>query len=304
MSSKLKKVLNFYEEATNVRLKTVCDAYGARVYAKLRLADIFPIEGSGITDRQYRFALQAHLDFVVANEQNQPLFAVEFDGPSHKSTGQKERDAMKNGLCQKFALPMLRVNAKYLVPKYRGMDLLSWFIKVWFLQEDFYKAQEDGSIPEDEIFDPGLILAHSVSHLQSGKGLFPYWLSRPLQAQIQRLHEAGKCVDRTPNHIIGQDDKGDYHALCWLRMTEEEVVLAETGMRRQGFPIHLCDILWQIAVYELYEELKRFLRAEAAAHDLEHVRTRVAEYRESYLIREDALASGSLSSTSLADQGP
>ncbi len=87
-------------------------------------------------------------------------------------------------------------------------------------------------------------------------------------------------------------------------MTEEEVVLAETGMRRQGFPIHLCDILWQIAVYELYEELKRFLRAEAAAHDLEHVRTRVAEYRESYLIREDALASGSLSSTSLADQGP
>jgi hypothetical protein len=29
------------------------------------------------------YALMAHYDFVVADENEQPLFAVEFDGPGH-----------------------------------------------------------------------------------------------------------------------------------------------------------------------------------------------------------------------------
>ena len=76
--SELKKILNLHEEATHARLRKACQDWNARVYEKVRLADIFPIERSGIPDEQYRFALQAHFDFVIADSNHTPLFSVKF----------------------------------------------------------------------------------------------------------------------------------------------------------------------------------------------------------------------------------
>ena len=79
----LKRLLNLPESVTDQRLREVCDDFNAKVYAKVRVADVLPIERSGIDNGHYRYALQAHFDFVVTDSADQSLFAVEFDGSGH-----------------------------------------------------------------------------------------------------------------------------------------------------------------------------------------------------------------------------
>jgi hypothetical protein len=110
----LKKVLNRHKEVTHRRLREACEKWDASVFAKVRLADVLPIEGSGINSKEYAYALRSHFDFVVTDGDHNPLFAVEFDGPGHESSDQAHRDRLKNHLCEHFQLPLLRINARYL----------------------------------------------------------------------------------------------------------------------------------------------------------------------------------------------
>ena len=63
---------------------------------------MLPIERSGIEREHYDYALRAHFDFVVSDSNHGPLFAVEFDGPSHDDEEQKARDAKKDWLARHF----------------------------------------------------------------------------------------------------------------------------------------------------------------------------------------------------------
>jgi hypothetical protein len=119
-----KRLLNAPENMTNKRLREACSRNGAEVFAKVRLADVLRIENSGISDELYRFALQSHFDFVIADGDHLPLFAIEFDGARHNLGIQVSRDSKKETLCERFRLPVLRINAEYLNRKYRGLDLL------------------------------------------------------------------------------------------------------------------------------------------------------------------------------------
>ena len=97
----LKKVLNLQRRHTFVFVR------GASVYPKLGVADVLPIERSGLSDEQFQYALRSHFDFVVTTADGSPFFVVEFDGPIHGSTRLARRDALKNGLCEPFNLPFL-----------------------------------------------------------------------------------------------------------------------------------------------------------------------------------------------------
>lgn len=107
-----KKIFNIHEEATNLRLDEVCANYGAKAYPKVRVADVLPIENSGISSVEYSYALKAHFDFVVCDKDHMPQFSVEFDGPYHKKEPQKEKDQLKNKLCERFHFPLLRADSK------------------------------------------------------------------------------------------------------------------------------------------------------------------------------------------------
>ncbi len=91
----LKRLLNKSEEATNEVLKPLSDKWGAHAFVKVKAASILPIEKSRIDDSEFRFALQSEFDFVVTDDDLQPLFAVEFDGETIKqsssSTGTGKR---------------------------------------------------------------------------------------------------------------------------------------------------------------------------------------------------------------------
>ena len=71
-------MLNRSEEDTLKELNLVTSRYGLQVHTKVRMADVCPIEGRGIPDDLYKYALMAHFDFLVTNEEYIPQFAVEF----------------------------------------------------------------------------------------------------------------------------------------------------------------------------------------------------------------------------------
>src|SRR5262245_61176715 len=97
------RLLNRSEESAYGRLQETCARNKVKVHIKVRVADVLPINGSGISNDLFSFALASHFDFVVADEAHYPLFAVEFDGPLHQTEAmQVERDRKKNSLCQRF----------------------------------------------------------------------------------------------------------------------------------------------------------------------------------------------------------
>lgn len=267
----LKRIMNLHEEATHTRLRAACERYGALVYPKVRLADILPIEGSQISGDEYRFALRSHFDFVIANKQQQPLFAVEFDGIFHKTETQKKRDIKKNQLCAKFNLPLLRINSNYLLKKYHGMDVLSWLVKVWFVSESFDRAQQEGIIPPDEPFIPSSIISTDKEH----EGFY-LWLSRTARSKIQKLYESGVCKDYIPSYLVGIDKDNIYRGIAYLRIDDKVGISTETAMRGQQFPVSLDEILEDILVCELYEKLKEALKEKSKAQQLSQINKRVA----------------------------
>lgn len=131
-SHMLKKLLNRPEQITYARLRETCARHNAEVYAKVRLADVLPIEGSGLSQELYEFSLQAHYDFVVTGRDQVPLFAVEFDGPQHTQVVQTERDAKKDELSRRFWLPLMRFADEDLRRSESQLDGLTELIERWF----------------------------------------------------------------------------------------------------------------------------------------------------------------------------
>ena len=128
----LKKLLNRSESVTYGRLREVCSANGAQVFGKVRLADVLPIEGSGIPDAAFEYALKAHYDFVIVDDRDQPLFAVEFDGPGHAAPDQQRRDRNKDSISRHFKLEVIRIDTHDLKRDENDMDVLTRRVEHWF----------------------------------------------------------------------------------------------------------------------------------------------------------------------------
>ncbi|MFD1413803.1 DUF2726 domain-containing protein [Oceanobacillus jeddahense] len=247
-----KQIFNNYEKVTYGRLQEVCSNDNVSVFPKVRLADIFPINNSGISNEEYTFSLKSHFDFtIIDNASSLPIFAIEFDGDLHETPGQKHLDNIKDTLAKKFDLPLLRINARYLEKKYRDLDLLSWCVEVWFSAEAFYKAQENGTVPYDELFDPELI------YYISGKDKkFPIFLSYDIRKEIRNLYEQGKIKNSSPNIWIGKNKKGNYYGISWIYLDNRRGVYSVSGMKGKSFPISEIDLLQEIMIFDLYEQLQ------------------------------------------------
>lgn len=253
----LKKVLNLHEEITDKRLQGVCEKHGARVFQKVRVADILPIENSGISNQLYQFGLQSHFDFLVTDLETTPLFAVEYDGPSHNSAKQKGRDEKKDRLCNYFNFPILRIDSSYLNKRYGDYDLLSWIVELYFIQESFHKAQSEGYIPLDEPFDPAAIMYTSAANT---KETFPFWLSRQPRVKIEQLWDKKRILDPYPTYWIGLDETEQcYAGIAWLWIDKKYGVRTTLRIKRINFPVIHSFIIKEILIYQLYEEIMSVL---------------------------------------------
>jgi hypothetical protein len=282
-----KRLLNGPELLTHERLARVCVESAASVFSKIRLADVLSIEQSGITAAEYKFCLQAHFDFVVSDSNQLPLFAVEFDGPTHRSHIQQRRDATKEKICARFSLPLLRINARYLDSRYRDMDLLTWFVQVWFAQQWFNSAQVRGDIPGDEIFSSWFIPG-----IPGSTKNFPLWLSAEVRNEIQKLWFEGKVLDMVPAQLIGRDNAGNYHAIAFIRLTEMTGVVTRTAMRCQSFPVSLAEAMDEIASHCLYDKLKLTLNGRTACDSRVTIEAAVAAFVARFEMRRSSSSGG------------
>lgn len=272
----LKKLLNDYEAVTSAKLEHICEAVGAKVFAKVRLADVLPIDNSGITDREFRFAMKSHFDFVVSGADHRPLFAVEYDGPYHLDIAQQERDALKDSLCARFDCPLLRVDSQYLQTKYRGFDLLSWFVEVWFWGRALVGAQSEGLFPWNEPFDACAIISSS-----GREGLFPFHISRSSLANIREAHSEGRLYDWSPATIVGVDARGYYNAFSWILVTPTTAVHARARMRSQQFDVHPSDVLEDLAICDLWIRCDEVLAGKRQADEVHNVEAIIEEFHKS-----------------------
>ncbi|MCA9112157.1 MAG: DUF2726 domain-containing protein [Planctomycetaceae bacterium] len=247
------RLLNRYEEITYDALRRSCEEHGAHVYPKVRVADVFKIQNSGISTSHYGYALKSHFDFVVTDEDYQPLFCVEFDGPLHQvDSDQQTRDRLKNEICHHFNHGLLRINQRYLTPTYRGLDLLTYFVDAWFLEVAFSEAQEAGSIRWDEPFEMTFIYSAG-----SGK-VWPYWISLDIQHKLEKLHTQGRIGQSAPSHFVGTDSDGTYHCISWVVIDPNTVVAVRTGMRAQQFPaVCVSELISMLAMFDLHPEVLR-----------------------------------------------
>jgi hypothetical protein len=247
----LKRLVNLHEEVTQLRLRAVCEHYGAHVCPKVRLADVFPIENSGISREQYRYALQSHFDFLIVDHNYDPLFAVEFDGPTHDFETQTKRDVGKDDLCGRFGLPLLRIDSNYLQKRYRKQDLLSWFVDIYFCKKKHEEALEAGSILPDEPFNPFSIVGFADRDTEP----FPFLLSAESRADIRKLRDAGKCLDFWFPSLVGQSDDGMWRALAGIRVSQDTLAYATAQIRAQLFPVRVDDLLDELITYKVHRAL-------------------------------------------------
>jgi hypothetical protein len=157
------------------------------------------------------------------------------------------------------------------------MDLLSWFVEVWFSARDFFKAQENGHIPCDEPFDPAYII-----RIPDKKERFPLWLSLGQRAEIKRLCDSGKCKDPIPSELIGADEEDNYRAIAFLRINDQVGVCVETGMRSQQFPVVLDEIVSELVINDLYEELMAVLNKKSQAEPLSQIDKKIKIFEKRY----------------------
>lgn len=247
---KLKKIFNPPEKETYGLLLKVCKARGCQVFPKIRIADVFSIDRSGISDSEYEYALKAHFDFLIADENDDPQFAVEFDGNYHLTTEQRQRDSIKDSLIERFNFPLLRVGFQEITNKYRDLDLLTYFVEIWYTSQAFLDAQEQGLVPFDEIFDPFSILC-----VPDRKGHFPYWLSLNARAAMKKLYESSKISEPIPTVYVGLDKEGRYHGLSIVKINDENCVSSQFSIKSQHFPIILSNVIEDVLVCDLYERL-------------------------------------------------
>ena len=238
------------------------------VCPKVRVADVLPIEGSGIESAVFKYALQAHFDFVVTDAAHTPVFAVEFDGPGHRDDeDQIARDLKKNSLCARFAFPLLRINDNYVSRLYNQRTLLVWIVEVYELQKAFTEAQDRGAIPLDEPFDPMLFITSGDS-----REPFPYWIGRRARLRLLELAKSGASPHAATSGILWFDDDETLRGLEFVEVSESMAIVHRTAMRPQLFPINFSDLLSELLVIFLVERLETWLSTKVGAEPLERVR--------------------------------
>ncbi len=279
------RLLNRSEEVTFDALQRACAGDGVHVYPKVRVADVFRLENDTISPKHLSYALRSHFDFVVTDRDYQSLFSVEFDGPLHKtSQAQRDRDRLKNEICDHFKHSLLRINSRYLTPTYRGLDLLTYFVDAWFLERAFSEAQSNGLVSPDEPFDMTFIYSNG----QGGSRKWPYWLTLDVQNEIRKLHEEKQIGQMIPSKYVGVDADGNYRCLAWLVLNAESVVYVKTGMRAQRFPaVFEDDLIGMLAMFDLQQQVRLVLKGDRShAFDRNRFFAEVLpQYQERYEMR-------------------
>ncbi|HEU5382245.1 MAG TPA: DUF2726 domain-containing protein [Ktedonobacteraceae bacterium] len=241
-------LVNSYEVSTEAVLREVAEKYHVRVHSKIRVADALNVERSGINDEEYSYALRAHFDFVITDNQTLSLFAVEFDELHHASDPQTiYRDKLKNTLCTKLGMPLIRINAEFL-RRIGTSSVIGWLIDLWFLYESLQKVAEQQATFDEEPF-----LYFSFY------GYDPFISSR---AFLVHEYEQGHCLTPFPEELEAVDPNGYTIVLALVKITDTLTIIGKAHCCAFMFPsipsVGPYELALELAVADVAEKLKSY----------------------------------------------
>lgn len=265
-------LVNLYEKVTDRLLTEQAAASGDRLLAKVRLADV--IEADALTGRAKDYALRAHLDFVMVNADTlEPRFAVELDGAQHRTDPTvRERDQLKDQLCDTAGLPLLRITAD-LTRKHGRWVVLSYLVDAFYLAEAFYEAQETGAIPWDEPFDAG-------SFITSGPdGQTFNSLDASVRGRLWSQYKAGQLLTPVPDTFLtAMPDGPSVVAHSFLAVAPHRYLISRVEVRSFSFPgVGASELASELSVVEIGDLADEWLAGGAVARSASDLLRQAAE---------------------------
>lgn len=249
---------------------------GYRVFAKTRISDVLNRSGRYLTQSEFNLYSHGHFDFLLVDETSRPVMGIEYDGPRHLESDQIRRDVIKNSLCREAGFGLLRVQDHHVRRLFRGMSVLRWIVEVSELERAFYDAQEVGSIPPDEPFDPASFMT------LRGRSDFPYWLSADANVAIHTFFAGLDPAGPKGWHSFNGSDGDDVSLRLSTIYFEDKVLWIRTSMREQDLQFPTYDLLSEINGCQLGEALNLHRRGKWKASSIEEFRPIWAEFRERY----------------------
>ncbi len=290
MTTRIRPLLvNGHEILLDRELGRAAEAAGYQVSQKVRVADVFEIEGSGLTNEQYGYALRAHFDFVVTEgEERIPQFAVEFDGPLHDTDARTAaRDAIKDAICEHFGLPILRIDGTFLRPVKRK-TLVGLLVEAWGMYQGFMAAQAAGQVPLDE---PWCYFSVLEVDPATGRLTEPLALDSEGRVLMHQLHAKGVTAMPGPASLVRFDDGQVATSYATVELADGTFITAEAHVRTFRFPpIGPHELAEDLAV----ENLRSRIRLWMAGHNLAVGRDVVERIRREHPTSQGWHLSGSM----------
>ena len=294
MNGNLKKLVHHTEEAVSFGLSTVCKRLGAGVLVRVKAQDVFRTEGSGLSDELLQFVSRAQFDFVAVDAERLPLFVVQFDGTSHPTDVASVKQQQENEICRKLLLPLVRVHAFHLAKKHHSIEIMSLMLESWFASKGAVPSAGEKSRTfrsgEIDLFGtagPGSTAALSATTGFTSPAEFDPTTGAlgDVRKNIRRIYESGKCKSPVASSVIGVDPAGNFHAVGFVRVTDEAVASSKIALRNQLFPATTNILVDEMLLYELYQELLECIRGRGRLVSRAELGATIAAFRMRYKVK-------------------
>lgn len=279
----LRKFRNRSEERLQQQIRPVIERHGAELQEKVRVADIIDIKKLD-SFRLGTYALQSHFDFVLIDDDQMALVAIEFDGPGHSAAN----DELKNSICRQANLPLIRIHSFDEVWEVNQMTLARYLVELVFYGKAFLQMQVDGQIPMDEPFTLSAFLKEDAKHIFDSEFDF---ISSGRSKLIKTLRQYGLSESATPHfsisHLTLRSPTDHLHTFVSVNSNKGPIVgtaALKVSLPSPGFlddlgfaSIEIAQFVEGMAFDNLLENIR--LIATGAGHVVTHADERLAELK-------------------------
>jgi hypothetical protein len=244
----LRKFRNRRENQMQQQIRAAIERHGAELHEKVRVADVIDI--SKLDQRGLgSYALQAHFDFVLIDENQEAVVAIEFDGPGHDPAN----DHKKDSICQQADLPLIRVYGFEQVREINSITLVRYLVELVFHARVFLQMKGEGTIEPDEPFMLSGFLKPDAKHIFDSEFDFVGNANGMLTKALQR---GGLSADRLPHLSISrltlQAPDGRMRAFISINSTKGPIVgtaSLRVTLASPGFFAYLGTVTAEIAEF-------------------------------------------------------
>lgn len=258
----LRKFRNQSEYKVQQQIRAAIERHGAELHEKVRIADLIDITK---LDRRGlgTYALQAHFDFVLIDENQEAVVAMEFDGPGHDLAN----DTRKNAICQQADLPLIRVYGFEQVREINAITLTRYIVELVLHARVFLKMQNEGEIAPDEPFMLSSFLKPDAKNIFDSEFDFIGTANGKLTRALQK---GGLAADSLPHlsisRLVARAPDGRLRAFMGINSSKGPIIGTATLRVTLASPGFLAD-LWTVSA-----EIAEFAIGMAADDLLENIR--------------------------------